>query len=256
MTPASELIARAAQLAGDKDERALASVLSPHFFARLASGRIVHGVTGFREVLSYETVLASPVRAPFAELEELGGGFVLAPEPDTARPGVRPGAWLLHIHTNRLTAALHFESPEGARRSLPPHVRSVPPTEVVERAIDAANRRDMVELVSFISGDFTLVAEPGAAPLTGIPALLDVQESIAARFDSYELVPTRILDCGAGYVLVEGHVVMQIDGATNRAPRAILVRVESELATEWTLYETVDQARGALLDRSPTGSGG
>jgi hypothetical protein len=255
LTPASELIARAAQLAGDGDERVLASVLSPHFFARLASGRMVQGVPGFREALSYETVLSSPVRPPFGELEELGSGFVLAPEPDTARPGVRPGAWLLHVHTGRLSTALHFASPESARRSLPPHVRSVPPTEVIERAIAAANRRDMVELVSFVSGNLTLVAEPGAAPVTGIPALLDLQESLAARFDSYELVPARIRDCGAGYVLVEGHVVVQVDGLTNRSPRVILARVESELATEWTLYETVEQARGELRERSPTRSG-
>jgi hypothetical protein len=129
VTGERELIARAVQLAGERNERGLASVLSPHFFARLASGRIVLGIPGFLEAVSYETVLSSPVRPAFENLEDLGAGFLLSPELDTARSGVRPGAWLLHIREDRITAALHFDSLATARRSVSPHVAPASATE-------------------------------------------------------------------------------------------------------------------------------
>lgn len=239
------LIERAVSAARARDDETLAELLSPHFFARLASGRIIIGEAGFVEAVSYGTVVSTPAADAFHDLEQLGEGFVLSYEHRPGASALEPGAWLIHVRDLRLDALIHFPSAEAAVESLPPHMRDLPATELVARAIAASNTRDMSALVEMLAGDFEVVPAAGAKPLRGIPALLDMQEMIAERFDRYELIPDRIEYLGDGFVLVEGRLETSSAGVENTSPRAILARVQNGLATGWRLFDSAEQARAA-----------
>lgn len=213
----SEVLRRTAT--GELD--AALELVSEDCYVRPGPDRILTRRHGFATWILGATAGAHARRLALLEPRAMAGGYVLARGlargTATSLDLDAPGAWLLLVRAQRLSAVVWFASATEAAEAVRIAPRSGSPVEVVASVIDAFNRGDFVELLGLMHPDvrFSALLTDGATE-TGVAAAARFLARTRADYNEYVNERRELTDLGDGRVMVEATIRAERGGRIAR----------------------------------------
>ena len=253
---ARETVEQLIRAGAEQDFATTIQLLSEHSFSRVDSGRIYIGHRGVSDWIrdfarDYKELDFIP-----ASIEELERGFVLVHGTErrtTVRGDLEavPGVWLFHVADGLVTSCMYFRTEVEAIRAISGPGRDEAATHLIDRAVDAFNRRDFVEMVGLMRPDlrFSSVVEPGFID-AGVGAFARHLATLDEKYDSVLIEFHQLNEIGAGFVVVDA--VVRVDSAdeVERRDAVWLARVQNTQIAEFILHESADAAHEEAFSRN------
>ena len=248
--PDTEVVAEQVRAANAHDLRRLTELLADNYFARVSSGQIYAGSTGFANWVRDAARQFKRRRFEAASIVQAGPEFVLLAGTDhrTLADGTReavPGFWLYHVREEQINALIYFRTEREALASLAGPGREELPADVVERMIDAFNRDDYVGIVSGIDRDYrfdSAIIEPGTTR-RGLDALIARLVEIKASYRALVIESPHLTELGDGFVLVEGSIRSERETRIVRRRAVWLALVEGARVREFLSHPDANSAK-------------
>lgn len=238
-----------------RDYQALVRLLSKDCFVRLSSGRIYVGADGLSSWIAESAARYEDRHFELHSVSHLRDGFLLIKGTEhrtVVRTGEQavPGAWLVHVEDERVTAVVYFRTEADAIRSLVPPDEPQGPVELVERVLDAFNRDDYVEMISRMGERHQFsssLVDPGK-PKEGVGRLAQLLAELERAYRGVVVESYELADLGGGFVLVEATV--RTESETGFAKRAAvwLARTSDGLFSQFLHFEDAESARAAAQE--------
>lgn len=259
--PDTEVVAEQVRAANEHDLCRLTELLAENYFARLSSGQIYAGSTGFANWVRDAARRFQSRRFEASSITQAAPEFVLLAGVDhrTLADGTReavPGVWLYHVRDERINALVYFRTEREALASLAGPGREELPADVVERMIDAFNGDDYVEIVSGIHRDYrfdSAIIEPGNTR-RGLDALIARLVEIKSSFRVLVVQSPHLTELGEGFVLVEGVIRSERETRISRRRAVWLALVEEGRVREFLSHPDAESAKRAAGARMQPGT--
>jgi ketosteroid isomerase-like protein len=120
--------------------------------------------------------------------------------------------------------------------------------ELVRRAYEASNRRELGTMMSFYGPDSVWDVSPlGLGVYEGLAAIRRFFEDWIGTFEEFEMEPEQVLDLGGGVtlaVVLQGGRPIGSDGRVQWRFAAVTLWVDG-VATRTTNYSDIDEGRAA-----------
>jgi hypothetical protein len=172
-----------------------AALLTRNCVIRARDGAVMVAAAPTRPLEATLSRLATTILE--GEIEEAGGGYLLAGPPDAGEGSAASGFWAVRVQKDRLAAAFEYERREEMVAAIPERLRPQSDVDLVSAAIWAFVHDDVSTLIHGLADDFTytdLEAEgsvAGSANAIGMLLLArgELPDTGLAELEVRELAP-------------------------------------------------------------------